>query len=134
MSAESGLFDALRRIAGTTLGMVQSRLELASLELGESGGRLLNSLMIGLLAVLLLAAGLVTLSVWVVMLLWNPLGPAALLLLALIYLLSGTVLLWWTRQHLQSQPPLLESTIAELRRDAAQLRGVTADPAREPRA
>lgn len=123
MSADTGLFDALRRVAGTTLGMAQSRLELASIELGESGNRLLNALMIGLGAVLMLAAGLVTLSVWLVMLMWGPLGPVALLVLAVIYLSGGAALLWWMRHGLQSQPPLLEATIAELRRDAAQLRG-----------
>ena len=128
MSADTGLFDALRRVAGTTLGMAQSRLELASIELGESGNRLLHALMIGLGAVLMLAAGLVTLSIWLVMLVWDPLGPAALWVLAVIYLGGGAALVLWMRHGLQSQPPLLEATIAELRRDAAQLRGSAAPP------
>ena len=133
MSAESSLFEALRRIAGTSLGIVQSRLELASIELSETSGRLLNALMIGLMAVLMLAAGLVTVSVWLVMLLWNPLGPTALLILAVIYLLGAAGLLLWLRNCLRSQPPLLDATIAELRRDAAHLQGTPADKPREPR-
>jgi uncharacterized membrane protein YqjE len=121
------MFDALRRVAGTMLAMAQSRLELASLELGTSGLRLLTSVMIGLGAVLMFAAGLIALSVWLVLMLWGALGPVALLLLAAVYLVGGAILLWWMRSDLRSHPPLLEATIAELRRDAAQLRGTAAD-------
>ncbi len=119
---DSGVFDALRRAAGTLMAMLQSRLELASLELGEAGQRLFLAAALGLFGVLLLGAAVVMASVWLVMLSWPTLGPAALLVCAGAYLLTGLGLLAWVRAHLRKQPALLSATLSELQRDAALLR------------
>jgi uncharacterized membrane protein YqjE len=123
MTASPGLLEALRRVAATALAMGHSRLELASIEAVEAGERLINALMIGVLGMLMLFAALVSLSVWAVWLLWASLGPAALLLLALLYLACGAALLTWMRGRLRAQPPALAATLAELRRDVVMLRG-----------
>ena len=59
--------------------------------------------------------------------LWPTLGHAVLGWLALAYFIAGAGLLWWLRERLRHSPPLLADTLAELRVDAALLRG-EADP------
>lgn len=123
MSSEPGFSDALRRLAGTAFTMLQSRLELASLEMGAARQRFLVSAMYGLFAVLMLVVGAVALSVCVVLLLWDQMGVLALAAMGLIYLAGGFMLIAKVKSHLASQPRLLEATNAELQRDAAMLRG-----------
>jgi uncharacterized membrane protein YqjE len=123
MTASTGLLEALRRVAATALAMGHSRLELASIEAVEAGERLMVALMIGVLGMLMLFAALVSLSVWAVWLLWEPLGPAGLLLMALVYAVAGAGMLAWMRSRLRSQPPALAATLTELRRDVVMLRG-----------
>lgn len=123
MTASPGLLEALRRVAATALAMGHSRLELASIEAVEAGERLIAALLIGVLGMLMLFAALVSLSVWAAWLLWAPLGPAALLLLSVVYLACGAGLLSWMRSRLRTQPPALAATLAELRRDVVMLRG-----------
>lgn len=121
--SDTGLFVALRRAAGTALAMLHSRVELASLELGEAARRVFAAVLVALFAVLLLLAALVLATVWLVMILWPTLGAASLGLFALLYLGVGAALLWWVRRQIDQQPPLLEATMNELRSDAAQMRG-----------
>lgn len=128
MSAAEGVFEALRRAAGTGLAMLQSRVELATLELGEAGQRLFAAALLAVFGVLMLIAAVVMLTVWVVMLFWDPYGPTVLAIFGLVYLLAAAGLLWAVSVRLRNQPPLLAETIDELRRDAAALRAPTAGP------
>ncbi len=118
-----GLPDALARFGGSVFGMLQNRLELASLELGEAGGRLVLTVIASFAALLLLGGAVAALSAWLVVALWGTLGHAVLGWLALAYFAAGAGVLWWLRTHLRSSPPLLADTLAELRVDAAVLRG-----------
>ena len=123
MSSEPGLSDALRRVSGTAFAIFQSRLELASLELGAARQRFLVSAMLGLFAILLSIVGLVALSVCLVLLLWDQMGVLALAAMGLIYLAVGLLLIAKLKSHLRTQPRLFEATNAELQRDASMLRG-----------
>ncbi len=127
MSAEPGLFDALRRASGTALSILQSRLELATLELSVARRQLLQSAGLGLLALLLLVVGLVTLSVSVVLLLWDRVGVMGLIGMGVIYLLVALVMIVKVKNQLASQPRLLQETNAELKRDAVMLRGAPSE-------
>jgi uncharacterized membrane protein YqjE len=119
----AGLLDAVTRVGASLFGIVQNRLELASLEVGEAGARLATTLVLGLAAVLLLGASVAALSAWVAVALWPALGAAVLAWLALAYAVAGAALSWWLRERLRRAPPLLADTLAELRRDAALMRG-----------
>jgi uncharacterized membrane protein YqjE len=124
---EPGLLDALARFGGSMFGMLQNRLELASVELGEAGSRLVLTIIASFAALLLLGGAVAALSAWVAVALWSTLGHAVLGWLALAYFGAGAGLLWWLRARLRNSPPLLADTLAELRVDAALLRG-EADP------
>lgn len=120
---EPGLFEALTRLGGSVFGMLENRLELASIELGEASGRLVMTIVASFAAVLLFGGAVAALSAWVALALWPTLGHAVLGWLALAYGVAGAGLLWWLRARLRSSPPLLADTLAELRVDAALVRG-----------
>ncbi len=127
MSREDpGLLEALTRLGGSLFGMLQSRLELASIELGEARARLVFTLVAAFAAALLLAGAALALSAWVALALWASLGYAVLGWIALVYLAAGVAVLLWLRERLRSHPPLLADTLTELRNDAAFMRGEAA--------
>ena len=127
---EPGLLDSLQRLAGHLFGMVQSRLELASLELSEARTRLMLMLVASFVAVLLLGGAIAALSAWIAVALWPTLGHAVLGWIALVYGLAGGAVIWWLFARLRTDPPLLADTLAELRHDAAFMRGDQGDPSR----
>ena len=120
------MFEALTRLGSTVFGMLENRLELASIELGEAGGRLVMTIVASFAAVLLFGGAVAALSAWVALALWPTLGHAVLGWLALAYFVGGVGLLWWLRARLRSSPPLLADTLAEMRVDAALMRGEAA--------
>lgn len=122
-SEDPGLLDALSRFRGSLFGVVQTRLELASIEVGEAGGRLVVTLIASFAAVLLLASAMLALSVWVALTLWPSIGNSVLGWIALFYVVAGASLLMWLRGRLHREPPLLAETFNELRHDAALMRG-----------
>ena len=78
-----GLLDAFGRLGGNVFGMLQNRLELASLELGEAGAQLVLTIVASFAAVLLMGGAVAALSAWVAVALWPTLGHAVLGWLAL---------------------------------------------------
>jgi uncharacterized membrane protein YqjE len=130
---EPGLLDALTRLAGSLFAMAQSRLELASLELGEARSRLMLMLVASFAAVLLLGGAVAALSAWVAVALWSTLGQAVLVWIALAYGLAGGAVIWWLLASLRHDPPLLADTLAELRSDAAFMRGDDSEHHEPPR-
>jgi uncharacterized membrane protein YqjE len=120
---EPGLLESLAQLSSSVFTMLQHRLELASLEIDEAGARLVMTLIACFAAALLLGGAVVAVSVWVAFALWGALGSAVLGWLALAYGLAGVGVLWWLRARLRREPPLLADTLAELRADAAFMRG-----------
>ena len=117
------LLDALRRVGASLFATLQHRLELASLEIGEAGGRLVFTLVASIAALGLFGGAVVALSAWVAFALWPTLGHAVLGWIALAYALAGVGLLWWLRARLRAYPPLMADTLAELHNDAVFMRG-----------
>ena len=120
---EPSLLDALSRMRGSLFGVVQTRLELASIEVGEAGARLVVTLITSFAVVLLLASAMLALSAWVALTLWPTIGNSVLGWIALTYVAVGAGLLMWLRGRLHREPPLLAETFNELRHDAALMRG-----------
>lgn len=120
---EPHLIEALRRLGADLFGALGHRLELASLEAGEAGGRLLLMLIAGFAALGLFGGAIVALSAWVAFALWPSLGNAVLGWIALAYALAGAAVLWWLQARMRNAPPLMAETLAELHNDAAFMRG-----------
>lgn len=120
---DPGLLAALSRVGASLISLFRNRLELAGLEIAEARRRVMLSLVAALAAVLLFGGALVALTAWVAVALWARTGPAVLAYIGLAYGLGGLSMLWCLRRLWQGAPPLFEQTLAELRNDAASLRG-----------
>jgi uncharacterized membrane protein YqjE len=125
---EPGLLEALTRLSGSVATGLSNRLELAGLELGDAGRRLVVTLMACVAAVLLLGGAVAVLTAWIALALWSTLGAAALGWIAPAYAVAGASVLAWLRSRARRAPPLLADTLAELRTDAALMRGPTDRP------
>lgn len=118
----SGLFASARRLSGSMLGLLQSRLELFALDLQEEklrAGQLLLwlTLVIALLgAALLLAVG--TLALF----LWQTIGYAGLVGLTAVLFATVAWVVMLIRRRILFGPSPFSASVAEFRKDMECLR------------
>lgn len=118
---------AVRRIGADLLDLARTRLELAGIELQESGRVLLGYLAWGVAAAVLALFALWLVVVFVLVLFWDTHRLAAVGAMALLFILGTVVAAMKLRAGLAARPPLLPATLAELRKDAAALKGEQTD-------
>lgn len=118
---------AVRRIAANVLDLARTRLELAAIELQESTRRLLGYLAWGLAAAVLALFALALVVLFVLVLFWDTHRLAAVGGMAVLFILGTVFAVMKLRAGLAARPPLLPATLAELRKDAAALKGEDAD-------
>jgi uncharacterized membrane protein YqjE len=115
----------VREVASLAAAALVTRGELAAVELTEARDRAARWLLLAIAGGVLLLAALLTGSMWIVSLFWDTHRSAAAAAVALVYAVLGGGLMWRLVGQLRAAPPLLQSTLAELRHDAAALRGVS---------
>ncbi|QOY95320.1 phage holin family protein [Massilia sp. UMI-21] len=118
---------AVRRIAANVLDLARTRLELASIELQESGRHLLGYLAWGVAAAVLALYALALVVLFVLVLFWDTHRLAAVGGMAVLFILGAAFAAMKLRAGLARRPPLLPATLAELRKDAAALKGEDGD-------
>jgi len=132
--AAGGLFDSLRRLSATTLGIAQVRLELFGTELEAEKLRLFDALWRAALGLLMLGVALVLAVGFVLLLFWDGYRLAALGVTTLLFAVGGAGLLVRVRVGLRADEggPFALS-LGELQRDRDGLHGgPPAPPARGP--
>ncbi|MGI4846281.1 MAG: phage holin family protein [Janthinobacterium lividum] len=114
---------AVRRIGANVLDLARTRLELAAIELQEGAQRLFGYLAWAVAAAVLglFALGLVIL--FVLVLFWDTHRLAAVGGMAVLFIVGTLFAAMKLRAGLAARPPMLPATLAELRKDAAALRG-----------
>lgn len=114
----------LARFAAGGAGLVDARLQLAAIELAQERERLL--LRIGLVAagVLALLFGLFGVGAFVVLHFWESGRLAALLAVAIAFVVLGGLLLVIVARMGRREAGPFETTLGEFRKDAAMLREV----------
>ena len=114
-----GLGAAWQRLIGSAASLLQSRIELASIELAEERQRLLSLLVLGAVAVLfgLLAVG--SLTALLVILFWDRSHWLVLSALCVLYFCVAAYGLYRIRQTIEQAPVPFAATRAELAKDAA---------------
>ncbi|WP_313034715.1 phage holin family protein [Massilia alkalitolerans] len=114
---------AVRRIGADVLDLARTRLELAAIELQEGAHRLFGYLAWAVAAAVLglFALGLVIL--FVLVLFWDTHRLAAVGGMAVLFILGTLFAVMRLRASLAARPPMLPATLAELRKDAAALKG-----------
>lgn len=114
---------AVRRIGANVLDLARTRLELAAIELQEGAQRVFGYLAWAFAAAVLglFALGLVIL--FVLVLFWDTHRLAAVGGMAVLFILGTLFAVMRLRAGLAARPPMLPATLAELRKDAAALKG-----------
>jgi uncharacterized membrane protein YqjE len=120
-SRASGLLASLRRLLATLVGIVETRIELLSVEIEEQA--LLFWQLLLLAAAILVFSGLALLafSAWLLLLFWDNHPLAALGGLTLVYLAAALAALLGFRARCRTRPRLFATSLAELARDRVHL-------------
>jgi uncharacterized membrane protein YqjE len=122
-----GLSGALARLGASSLELVRTRVELASLEFVEEQERRKDQVLLIGVAAFAFAFALFAASAFVVAYFWDSHRLAALAGVTILYLLIGAGALWRLDVQRRTAPRPFAVTLAELERDrqwlSEQLRG-----------
>lgn len=118
----AGLLASLRNLASTSVAMLRSRIELATLELEEQRIHLTRIVLLGAVAFFLFMLGMVMASVFVVAWFWDTHRLLAIALVALTYLGGAAALALAAKRAAATKPKMFSATLAELTKDREQLR------------
>lgn len=116
-ASRAGLFASLKGLVGTTVALLQNRLQLLGVELAEERLRLLSLVTYGAIALICLSAGLVFLAVFLTVLFWDSHRLLALGIFSAMFLAAGGVALAVAMRHARAGSNLFAASLAELRKD-----------------
>lgn len=118
---------AAGRIVANVLDLARTRLELAAIELQEGAHRLIGYLVWALTAAVLALFALALVVLFVLVLFWDTHRLAAVGGMAVLFIVGTLFAVAKLKAGLAARPPMLPATLAELRKDAAALKGEAAD-------
>jgi uncharacterized membrane protein YqjE len=125
----AGLFASLKGLFGTSLALVQNRLQLLGVELAEERLRLLSLVTYGAVAFICLSAGLVFLAVFLTVLFWESHRLLALGVFSALFLGAGIATLLMALSYARAGSTLFKASLAELAKDSEALaQGESAGP------
>ncbi len=112
-----GLYNSVLTMAGTLLAIVQTRVELVSIELEEERIRLTSMMMWMLITLFCAGLGVIFITILLILALWDEHRLLAIGIPAAVFSIA-TLLAWQVLLgKIRSKPRLLASTLAELSRD-----------------
>lgn len=117
-----GLLASVKGLLGTSLTLVQTRLQLLATELEEEGQRLLALMIWGGIALFALSAGLVFVAILLTVLLWDSNRLLALGIFSAVFLGLGFVATFVAWRLARTASGLFSASLAELSKDRAALR------------
>lgn len=120
--SSSGLASSLRRLAGTAVAILQTRLELLSTEVEEEKVRLAGMLGYALAAFFFLGFGVILLMLFLTVLLWDTRRLLALGISTAVFLVCGAVAAGVAMRRARAGSTLFAASLAELARDREALR------------
>lgn len=120
-AATGGLFESLKTLAGSLIGIVHTRLELLSNDIAEERAHFTILLVLGLVAVFCLGVGVVLLVILIAVAFWESHRLAALGGLSGFFLAAGAALAWLALHKERTRPRLFEASLAELAKDRQQI-------------
>ncbi|KVA06092.1 phage holin family protein [Burkholderia ubonensis] len=113
----------LRRLIGSVIGLLQTRLELAGIELAEEKERLMGVLFLGLVAMMLATMALISLTMLVAIAFWDTYRWQSLAVVTALYAIAGAACALKVRASLRNAPVVFEATLAEFEKDRELFRG-----------
>jgi uncharacterized membrane protein YqjE len=112
-----GLRRALARFGTSSISLLRTRLELASVEFQEERERTVLRLVLTVVAVMFFAFAVLSASALVVVLYWDTHRAAALAGVMVLHAAIGAGAWWRLKADRSSAPPAFAATLAELERD-----------------
>jgi uncharacterized membrane protein YqjE len=109
--------DTLGRLGATLLSMVQTRLELAAIEMEEESRRLLGYFALVLLSLVLFGIAMLMVALTIILVFWDTYRIQAALGLALLFGAAAAVAGMTLRASFARRPRLLSATVGELNKD-----------------
>ena len=119
------LLASVRGLLATAVEIGRTRLELLSVELQEEVHRTAGMLVLGLVAVLAASVGVLFAGLAVIFAFWDTHRILASVLVTGAFFLVAVVAALRLRSRLQSRPPFLQGTLAELEHDESRLRNTS---------
>ena len=120
-AAAGGLFESLKTLSGSLVGIVHTRLELLSTDIAEERAHLTSLLVLGLVALFCLGVGVVLLAILIAVAYWDSHRLAALGGLTGFFMIAGAGLAWLALHKARTKPRLFDASLAELSKDRQHL-------------
>ena len=122
-----GLFSSLRSFWGVLVAILYTRLDLATIEIEESGAYAVRLIIISLAALLVVIMTIFFFFFFLIVVFW----AHRVLMLGIVFVvcvLASTLLVLIARRMIHDRPRFLAQTLTELRRDVEGLRPPPAAP------
>ena len=116
-----GLLESLRNLARTFIALVQTRIEIFASEIDEERARLARIALLAVIAAFCLGLAVVLLVLLVAVMFWDTNRLLAIGVLAGLFAFGGLGALVALRAAIVMRPKFLAATLAELRKDRAEL-------------
>lgn len=116
-----GLFESLTVLATTLVAVVQTRLELLSVDLEEEREHLFSLLILSLTAMFFLQIGIVLAAILLVAAFWETHPLLVLGTLATVFLVIGIAVWIFVVHKAKTKPRLFSSSLSEMQKDRQQL-------------
>jgi len=120
-AASGGLFDSLRTLSVSLVGIFHTRLELLSNDIAEEREHLITLLVLVQLALFFMGVGVVLLALLVVVAFWETHRLLALGGVTGLFLLASAAAAWFALHKTRTRPRLFEASLAELSKDRQHL-------------
>jgi uncharacterized membrane protein YqjE len=116
-----GLLISLKRLVATSLAMAETRLELLTGEVDAESRRLTHLLMLGAVAAVFLAGGVLLLSLLIIVFYWDSNRLMSIGALTVLYFAVGAGFAAATRRSAATGSSLFKTSLSELRKDRDRL-------------
>ena len=120
-SVQVGLFDSVKALLATLLGIAHTRVELISTEVEEQFARLVSLLVWGLVALFFAFTGVILSAIAVVVMFWDSNRVLAAAGLAGLFVVLAVVAVVGFIARAKARPRLFVASLEELARDRDQL-------------
>ena len=120
--ASSGLMESIKRLLSTLTSIASTRLELLANELQEERLHLTQMLLFTLFALFCFGLGILLLTAFIVVLLWDDHRLMALGMLSVLFFALGALMVIVLRSKAQVKSRLFSASLAELSQDREQLK------------
>ncbi|MCE3606275.1 phage holin family protein [Massilia sp. P8910] len=109
--------ESVGRIGATLVAMVQTRLELAAVEVQEELQRFLGYVVLALASLILFGIAALLVVLLVVVIFWDSYRLQAIGAMAVLFGVAGGAIAMQVKRSFDARPRLLGATVAELNKD-----------------